>query len=240
MVLCGDDKVKKRKRYALFIQSQRGAMDKFVKKEQENISLSIDNDPNRLSEHDNVSNASLHESLNGNEQQRFQFNTFDPRHWENLDNKTRDELVACGPKREFNLTFPLDKYYRHFSYQYYSRKLSNGETCDRNVLANDGLNDWKHLSERLKKHEISVEHMANMKTWNEMLVRLETSQTIDKELQREVRKEKERWRLVLIRIIAVMNCLAKQNLAFRGSNEKLYQDRNSNFLDMIKSIAELM
>jgi len=33
MVLCGDDKVKKRKRYALFIQSQRGAMDKFVKKE---------------------------------------------------------------------------------------------------------------------------------------------------------------------------------------------------------------
>jgi len=65
------------------------------------------NDPNRLSEHDNVSNASLHESLNGHEQQRFHFDTFGPRHWENLDNKTRDELVACGLKRELNLTFLL-------------------------------------------------------------------------------------------------------------------------------------
>ncbi|XP_020866698.1 zinc finger MYM-type protein 1 [Arabidopsis lyrata subsp. lyrata] len=298
MVLCGNDKLKKRKRDELFIQSQRGAMDKFIKKlgdnatvsqqtenvndlngsnnnvpnafeslnvhEQETFSLSIDNDPNRLSEHDNVSNASLLESLNGHEQQRFHFDTFDPRYWENLDNKTRDELVACGPKRELNLTFPLDKYYRHFSYRYYSRKLSNGETCDRkwlvyskhvnkvycfccklfkslgylSVLANDGLNDWKHLSERLKKHERSGKHMANMKTWNEMLVRLEKSQTIDKELQREIIKEKERWRLVLIRIIAVVKCLAKQNLAFRGSNEKLYQNSNGNFLGMIESIAE--
>ena len=40
MVLCGNNKLKKRKRDALFIQSQRGVMDKFVKKQGDNASVS--------------------------------------------------------------------------------------------------------------------------------------------------------------------------------------------------------
>ncbi|TYH66536.1 hypothetical protein ES332_D06G130000v1 [Gossypium tomentosum] len=126
---------------------------------------------------------------------------YDPRNWANLNNKTRDILVEKRPIREINLNFPLDNN-NHFSYAYFSRKLSNGEISDRkwlvyskhidkvfcfccklfksisnkSLLANEGLIDWRHI--------------------------------------------------ILLRIFLAVKCLATYNLAFRGSNEKLYQDSN--------------
>nr|VDD52181.1 unnamed protein product [Brassica oleracea] len=60
-------------------------------------------------------------------------------------------------------------------------------------------------------------------------------QTIDKCLQEEINKERNHWREVLLRIFSLVTTLAKQNIAFRGTNEKLGQKNNGNFLSFIES-----
>jgi hypothetical protein len=77
-----------------------------------------------------------------------------------------------------------------------------------------------------------------MASWYDMRVRFGRNQTIDKVAQREIEKEKEHWRKVLFRIILIVKLLAKHNLAFRGTNSKLYQDSNGNFLGMVEMMAE--
>jgi hypothetical protein len=195
----------------------------------------------------------------------FQPDIFDPRYWDGLDRKLIDILVQKDPRRDLSIQKgPRDRLNRRFFATLFTRVLSNGETCDRewlvyskeldrvfcfcckllrkghlkSQLANEGFNDWSHVNIRLKDHETSADHITNMATWYDMHLMFDNNQTIDKVAQRELEKEKEHWRKVLFRIIMIVKFLAKHNLAFRGTNCKLYEDSNRNFLGLVEMLAE--
>lgn len=182
-------------------------------------------------------------------------NIYDPRIWDNLQGELRNLLIENGPKRETNINFPKDEYSRRFSSNYYIQNLPNGETRDRewlvyskdldrvfcfccklfktkpskSQLASEGIRDWKHLSKTLEQHENSIEHLQNLKSLKVLRLGLKKNQTIDKELQMQIRSNTLHWKNVMVRIIAVVKCLAINNLAFRGTNETIDDDAKGIF-----------
>ncbi|XP_049369583.1 uncharacterized protein LOC125834477 [Solanum verrucosum] len=77
-----------------------------------------------------------------------------------------------------------------------------------------------------------------MSSWIDLEFRLHNNKTIDKNIQDQINRDREHWKNVLSRIIFVIKTLERNNLAFRGENEKIYQENNGNFLSLIEMIAE--
>lgn len=190
----------------------------------------------------------------------------DPGNWKKIRQNERDLLVKNGPpaKPPIGYQFPKDKIGRCFSHSSYTRKMSNGENHDRRwliyskskdlifcfccklfsheklppLLASTGYNDWRNISSRLRIHETGHDHILCMTKSTELETRLRRKKTIDKHLQEEINRERQHWRDVLLRIIAVVETLATRHIAFRGDNEKIGDPHNGKFLGMIEGIAK--
>uniref|UniRef100_J3MKD3 TTF-type domain-containing protein n=1 Tax=Oryza brachyantha TaxID=4533 RepID=J3MKD3_ORYBR len=162
--------------------------------------------------------------------------------------KQIDILAEKGPKRDLSIQKgPKDRFSSRFSALFYTRILSNGDEYDRDWLvyskeldkvlcfsckifnkghrkgnlATAGFNGRAHLSERLREHETSADHVLNMAAWYDLRNRLQKDQTIDKFAQQQLEKEKEHRRKVLFRKVAIVKFLGKHNLAFCGHNSKI-------------------
>lgn len=66
----------------------------------------------------------------------------------------------------------------------------------------------------------------------------ENNQTIDAFQIKMLNKEIDHWKGVMKRIIASVQFLAQQSLAFRGHSEKLYDKNNGNFLKLMEMLAK--
>ena len=188
----------------------------------------------------------------------------DPALWPQvLTDKIKMSILEIGPLQLKNIAFPLDDSNRSFSTTYYDKKLSNNEKVPRtwlvysksnnsvfcfccklfkvsdNVFNDDkGYTDWRHLSQILDRHEKSKGHFENVKKYVELKKSIEKGTTVDSVNQNLIQLEKKRWTSIIERIICVIQYLAGQNLAFRGSNQKLFKKGNGNFLKLFESISK--
>ncbi|XP_047135550.1 zinc finger MYM-type protein 1-like [Hydra vulgaris] len=218
------------------------------------LQIEVDNEPVILKESNDLSEDFLQETPN----------LLDCGNWPIVRSSNFvDHLIKLGPFQITKEKYPEDRNGRHFSSIYYNRKLANGETfCRRwlvysdsknsvfcfccllfdnnskSNLVSDGFKKWRHLTEILGIHENSVSHMKCYQQWVETEIRLKTGKTTDNDEIKIIEKDSLRWQNVLLRLMNITLYLAENNMAFRGSSDKLFTPQNGKFLGLIQMLAK--
>ncbi|KAL9299022.1 putative HAT dimerization domain, ribonuclease H-like superfamily [Arabidopsis thaliana] len=130
------------------------------------------------------------------------------------NNNQQEQADEVDPENKVD---NLDEVVQVDENEFENKQQEQAEVVFEKKKTTSGYNDWRNLSKRLKEHEGSHDHIICMI---------------------QINKEKIHWREVLVRIIALVKTLAKNNLAFRGENKKIGEDRNGNVLSFIEMIAE--
>ncbi|XP_063788817.1 uncharacterized protein LOC134944173 [Pseudophryne corroboree] len=192
------------------------------------------------------------------------FSYSDPATWIKCDDNLRQILVEHGPEQVQQFKFPKDANKRRFLTNHYKRRLPNGDLMHRqwlqysisndsvfcfccklfsnytnppSSLSDKGSKDWKNFTAILSQLERSNAHLVNFQNWKELEIRLKNKKTIDEEHMRIIKQKEKYWQQILERLIALVRVLGMQNLAFRGTNEKLHTAGNGNFLKFIEYLA---
>lgn len=74
--------------------------------------------------------------------------------------------------------------------------------------------------------------------WLKTNIRLKENKSIDAGLQIQIAAERKHWKKVLERLIEITIFLGKNNLAFRGSSDKLFTHHNGNFLGLVELLGK--
>ena len=118
-------------------------------------------------------------------------------------------------------------------YCYICKRMSPG----RQQSSGEGYCDRTRSAERLKKHELSTRHAANVIT---LAQRSNALGRIDRLQQQQVDKSHHHWRNILKRCISVMWLLAERGLAFRDEDEILTSPSNGNYLRCLGIACRLL
>lgn len=173
----------------------------------------------------------------------------DPVTWPSITDALRTLLVERGPQTADldSIVFPVDKEGRHMDKKWFTKHLKNGDRIQRTWMLYSksknslfcfpcllfqksqrtssfsdipgGFNDWKHLNPCIQIHENSSQHRENYMAWKSFEKSMKTGSTIDHDLQLAIQNEAAKWRNILKVVVDVIIYCAKNNLAFRGSDE---------------------
>ena len=97
-------------------------------------------------------------------------------------------------------------------------KLFQSRNYNSQFVSKPFVNFW-HLNTCIFNPENSKIHKQCFDKWKELALRLQLHQTIDKEMQNLMDKQKSKWRGILHSVVQVMKFLRKQNLPLRGHRE---------------------
>ncbi|GCB85604.1 hypothetical protein scyTo_0026202, partial [Scyliorhinus torazame] len=96
------------------------------------------------------------------------------------------------------------------------------------------FSDWMNVLRTLENPEDSMEHKRAMLCW---ISRKSNKNTVDQQLEEQMRKTIQYYFEVLKRVVAVIKFLSESGLAFRG-HEKWGSPNNGIFMGAIELIAE--
>ena len=96
------------------------------------------------------------------------------------------------------------------------------------------MNDWGHLSQRIRSHETSASHAEACVVYEQW----RNNKTIEETLHVSLLEKTNFWQKVLERLLNVTLMLAMYTLPFRGSTEEVSNENKGNFLSIIQLIAK--
>ena len=119
-------------------------------------------------------------------------------------------------------------------YCFMCKLLATSTIPSSSCLGKEGFNDWKNARTQLRSHENSTDHKIALLAY---LTRRHCL-GLNSKLEEQCDTQRDYWRHVLQRVVAVIRTLSERGLAFRGSNERFGSSSNGNFLGLLELIAE--